>query len=46
MRPKWLKVIDDKKRGLVARLRPTADVDHEEVAHCLGNFTRPFEWMD
>ncbi|WP_371169956.1 acyl-CoA synthetase [Aliiroseovarius sp. 2305UL8-7] len=41
-----VEVIDDKKRGLVARLRSTGDVDHEEVAHCLGNFTRPFEWMD
>ena len=41
-----VEVIDDKKRGLVARLRATGDVDHEAVAQCLGEFTRPFEWMD
>ena len=39
-------VIDDKKRGLVARLQVTGDVDYEAVAHCLGNFTRPYEWME
>ena len=41
-----VEVIDDKKRGLVARLRATGDVDHDAVSHCLGEFTRPFEWMD
>ncbi len=39
-------VVDDKKRGLVARLRTTGDVDYEAVTHCLGNFTRPYEWME
>lgn len=39
-------VIDDKKRGLVARLKATGDVDFEAVKHCLGEFTRPFEWME
>ncbi|MDA5093782.1 acyl-CoA synthetase [Aliiroseovarius sp. KMU-50] len=39
-------VIDDKKRGLIARLRATGEVDYEAVSHCLGEFTRPFEWMD
>lgn len=39
-------VLDDKKRGLVARLQATGDVDYEAVKHCLGEFTRPFEWMD
>lgn len=39
-------VVDDKKRGLVARLRATGDVDYEAVTHCLGNFTRPYEWME
>ncbi|MCI2395091.1 acyl-CoA synthetase [Aliiroseovarius sediminis] len=41
-----VEVIDDKKRGLVARLRATGDVDREAVSHCLGEFTRPFEWTD
>ncbi len=39
-------VLDDKKRGLVARLRATGDVDYEAVTHCLGNYTRPYEWME
>lgn len=39
-------VIDDKKRGLVARLKATGEVDYDAVSHCLGEFTRPFEWMD
>lgn len=41
-----VEVVDDKKRGLVARLRATGDVDRAAVSHCLGNFTRPFEWID
>ncbi len=41
-----VEVVDDKKRGLVARLCPTGKVDYDAVQHCLGNFTRPFEWMD
>ncbi len=40
-----VEVIDDKKRGLVAHLKPTGDVDREEVSHCLGEFTRPCEWL-
>ncbi|MDX2484729.1 MAG: acyl-CoA synthetase [Pseudodonghicola sp.] len=36
-------VSDDKTRGLVAQLRRHG-ADEEEVAHVLGNFTRPWEW--
>ncbi|PID36530.1 MAG: acyl-CoA synthetase [Rhodobacterales bacterium] len=39
-------VIDSKKRGLVARLEPTGDVDREAVSHVLGEFTRPYEWIE
>ncbi|WP_300512898.1 acyl-CoA synthetase [Aliiroseovarius sp.] len=41
-----VEVLDDKKRGLVARLRTTGEVDYEAVSHTLGEFTRPFEWME
>ncbi|WP_135501256.1 acyl-CoA synthetase [Roseovarius aestuariivivens] len=38
-------VIDDKKRGLVARLEKTGDaVDETALAETLGQFTRPWEW--
>lgn len=36
-------VIDDKKRGLVARLDRNG-ADDETVAKVLGGFTRPWEW--
>ncbi|RVV99586.1 acyl-CoA synthetase [Mesobaculum littorinae] len=37
-------VVEDPKRGLVARLRPTADdLDHEALRRVLGDFTRPWE---
>ncbi|WP_424987800.1 acyl-CoA synthetase [Microbulbifer sp. S227A] len=36
-------VIDDKKRGLVARLESNG-ASEEEVAKVLGDFTRPWEW--
>ena len=39
-------VIDSKKRGLVAQLERTGDVDEEQVSHVLGQFTRPWEWAD
>ncbi|MGG7643620.1 acyl-CoA synthetase [Rhodovulum sp. YNF3179] len=40
-----IEVYEDKKRGLVARVeRTAADVDADGVSHCLGNFTRPWEW--
>ena len=37
-------VVEDKKRGLVARLVKTGDVDEEKMGHVLGEFTRPWEW--
>ncbi len=39
-------VIEDKKRGLVARLRATGEVDRDKVKKVLGEFTRPHEWDD
>ena len=38
-------VIDDKKRGLVARLAKNG-ADDTAVANVLGSFTRPWEWVD
>ena len=37
-------VYEDRKRGLVARIRRTGEVDETQVAHTLGEFTRPWEW--
>ena len=37
-------VVEDKKRGLVARLRRVGEVDEAKVAHALGEHTRPWEW--
>lgn len=37
-------VVEDRKRGLVARLRRTGEVDEAALAHRLGEFTRPWEW--
>ena len=39
-----VEVIDSKKRGLVARLEKTGEVDAERLGHVLGRFTRPWEW--
>jgi fatty-acyl-CoA synthase/long-chain acyl-CoA synthetase len=39
-------VVDDKKRGLVAQVRKTGDVDEEQLGHTLGQFVRPWEWAD
>jgi fatty-acyl-CoA synthase len=39
-------VIEDKKRGLVARLVRTAPVEDAKVQELLGGFTRPWEWTD
>ncbi len=40
-----VEVIDDKKRGLVAKVAKTGVVHDEEVGHVLGAFTRPWEWV-
>lgn len=37
-------VVDDKKRGLVARLARSGEVDEAEVKRRLGEHTRPWEW--
>ena len=37
-------VVEDKKRGLVARLAKDGDVDDATVSKVLGEFTRPWEW--
>ena len=37
-------VVEDKKRGLVAKIRRTGDVDEDAVKHLLGEYTRPWEW--
>ena len=39
-------VIEDKKRGLVARIRRKGEVDEAKLSHTLGEFTRPWEWAD
>ena len=37
-------VVEDKKRGLVARLEKIAPVEDEKVASVLGQFSNPWEW--
>lgn len=39
-------VVEDKKRGLVARLARDGAVDEAAIAHRLGEFTCPWEWQD
>lgn len=43
---KVIRVVDSKKRGLVAQLTKNGDVDEEAVMHLLGEFTRPWEWVE
>ena len=43
---KVVEVIDDKKRGLVARVERTGVLHDDEVGHVLGAFTRPWEWAE
>ena len=37
-------VVEDKKRGLVARVAKTGTVSDDDVLKALGAFTRPWEW--
>ena len=37
-------VADTKKRGLVAEVEKTGEVDEEALSHVLGQFVRPWEW--
>jgi hypothetical protein len=39
-------VEEDRKLGLVARLRATGEVDEEAVRRTLGAYTRPWSWHD
>jgi fatty-acyl-CoA synthase/long-chain acyl-CoA synthetase len=39
-------VFEDKRRGLVARVKAKGQVDEAKVATTLGDFTRPWEWAD
>jgi fatty-acyl-CoA synthase len=39
-------VVEDKKRGLVARIARQGPVDSAAVARVLGAHTRPWEWAD
>ena len=41
-----VEVAEDKKRGLVAKLKRTGDVDEEALGHKLGEMTRPWEWAE
>ncbi|MBU3031531.1 acyl-CoA synthetase [Paracoccus marinaquae] len=40
-----VEVVDDRKRGLVARLGRDGQVDEQAVTRTLGEFTRPWEWI-
>ena len=37
-------VVEDKKRGLVARLNRSAPVEDAAVATVLGQFNNPWDW--
>ncbi len=39
-------VSEDKKRGLVAHLTKTGDVDEAAVTKALGAFTSPWDWAE
>lgn len=41
-----VEVIDDKKRGLVARVSKSGTAREEDVTHVLGAYTRPWEWAE
>ncbi len=43
---KVAEVIEDKKRGLVARLARNGETDDKAVSDTLGKFTRPWEWVN
>ncbi|MBJ3764153.1 acyl-CoA synthetase [Maribius pontilimi] len=39
-------VIEDKKRGLVARIAPEGNVDRDAVARVMGDYAGHWEWAD
>ena len=43
---KVVDVVEDKKRGLVARFEKSGDVDEDALSHLMGQFVRPWEWYE
>ncbi|MEE9387005.1 MAG: acyl-CoA synthetase [Paracoccaceae bacterium] len=41
-----VEVVEDKKRGLVAKLSKSSTVEDAQVTAVLGAFTRPWDWVD
>lgn len=41
-----VEVVEDKTRGLVAKIEAQGDVDRAAVEKTLGEFTRPFDWVN
>ena len=39
-------VVEDRKRGLVAKLEPSGEVDTAQVAELMGHYTTPWDWAD
>ncbi|MFV0293009.1 MAG: acyl-CoA synthetase [Paracoccus sp. (in: a-proteobacteria)] len=39
-------VVEDKKRGLVARISRSADMDEDVIIRTLGGFSVPWDWAD
>jgi acyl-coenzyme A synthetase/AMP-(fatty) acid ligase len=39
-----VEVVEDRKRGLVARIARTGTTADEDVIRALGAFTRPWDW--
>ncbi|MFU8778414.1 MAG: acyl-CoA synthetase [Roseovarius sp.] len=39
-------VVDDKKRGLVAKVSPKGKAEEDAVGHVLGQFVRPWDWAE
>ncbi len=39
-------VVEDRKRGLVARIERTGPVDEEALRHRLGEFAQPWDWAE
>jgi len=39
-------VVEDRKRGLVARLARTGTVDATKVSELMGHYTTPWEWVE
>jgi len=41
-----VEVVDDKKRGLTARVVSKGEVDETALKTLLGNYTNPWEWAE